>query len=170
MRWPMVGLVCLVLIWGSAGLGFAEETATPSEVYETVLKAASVVEQLGEEGLDAISNTKEFTWKDSYVWATNCDQKVVAAHPNKKLIGLDLTKIYDKNPDESKRKMHCIELCEGAANPNGVWVEYWWEKLGETQPARKISFMIQVPGQPYQVTAGIYDDTTTIEELNKTLQ
>ncbi len=153
-----------------SGQGFAEEKATPQEVYDMVLKAATVVEQLGPEGLEALSNSKEFIWKDSYVWAVNCSEKKVAAHPNKKLIGLDLSKIYDKNPDESKRKLHNLELCEGAANPNGVWVEYWWEKLGEKKPSRKIGFMIQVPGQPYQVTAGIYDDETTIEALNETIK
>ena len=153
-----------------AGMGFAEEKATPQEVYDKVLAAAQMIEQLGPEGLKALSDTKEFVWKDSYVWAVNCSEKKLVAHPNKKLIGLDLSKIYDKNPDASKRKLHNLEMCEGVANPNGVWVEYWWEKLGEDKPSRKISFMIQVPGQPYQVTAGIYDDTTTLEELNKTIK
>lgn len=150
--------------------GIAEEKATPQEVYDMVLKAATMIEQLGAEGLDALSNTKEFIWKDSYVWAINCNEKKVAAHPNKKLIDLDFSKLYDKNTDSAKRKMHVMEMCGGVNNPYGIWVEYWWEKLGEEKPARKISFMIQVPGQPYQVTAGIYDDTTSIEELNKTRQ
>jgi cytochrome c len=148
------------------GMSFAQEKATPQEVYDMVLKAAQMIEQLGPDGLKALSDTKEFVWKDSYVWAVNCDEKKLVAHPNKKLIGLDLTKVYDKNPDPSKRKLHNLEMCAGASNPQGIWVEYWWEKLGQDKPARKISFMIQVPGQPYQVTAGIYDDTTTVEELN----
>jgi len=158
-----MAVVCFMVF--SGGMGLAEEKATPKEVYEMVIKAAQMIEQLGPEGLNALSDTKEFVWKDSYVWAVNCEEKKVVAHPNKKLIGLDLSKIYDKNPDESKRKLHNLELCAGASNPNGVWVEYYWEKLGQTEPARKIGFMIQVPGQPYQVTAGIYDDTTTIEDL-----
>ena len=150
------------------GLGFATEKASPEEVYDMVLKAAQMIEQLGPEGIDALTNTKEFIWKDSYVWAVNCSEKKLVAHPNKKLLGLDLSKVYDKNPDESKRKLHNLEMCEGATNPNGIWVEYWWEKLGEEKASRKVSFMIQVPGQPYQVTAGIYNDTTTIEDLNGT--
>lgn len=156
----------VVFILSVAGSGFADDKATPQEVYQMVVNAANMVESLGEEGINALSNSKEFIWKDSYVWAVNCAEGKVVAHPNKKLIGLDLSKIYDKNPDESKRKLHNLEMCEGAKRPYGVWVEYWWEKLGETKPARKISFMIQVSGQPYQVTAGIYDETTSIEELN----
>lgn len=41
----------------------------------------------------------------------------------------------------------------------------WPRKKGE-QPSRKIAFIIQVPGQPYQVAAGIYNDTITLDELN----
>lgn len=129
-----------------------------------------MIEQLGTEGLDALSNTKEFIWKDSYVWAVSCEQSRLVAHPDKKLIGLDITKIYDKNPDKAKRKIHNIELCAGAKRPNGVWVEYWWEKLGQKEPARKISFMIKVPGQPYEVTAGIYDEHTTIQALEESMR
>ena len=163
--------VLLSFFFAFAGTSFADdEKATPQEVYDMVLKAAMMIEQLGEEGLNALSDTKEFVWKDSYVWAVNCGEKTVAAHPSKKYIGMDLSKIYDKHPDESKRKLHNLEMCDGASNPNGIWVEYWWEKLGEEKPARKISFMIQVPGQPYQVTAGIYDDSVSIEELNATIK
>ena len=162
-----------VLLFGlltCVGTGAAAEKATPQEVYDMVLKAAIMLESLGAEGLKALSETKEFVWKDSYVWAVNCSEGKLVAHPNKELIGLDLSKIYDKNPDESKRKVHNLDMCKGVANPNGVWVEYWWEKLGEEKPARKISFMVQVPGQPFQVTAGIYDDTTSVEELNSALK
>jgi signal transduction histidine kinase len=147
-----------------------EEKATPQEVYELVIKAATMLEQLGSEGLTALSDTREFALKDSYVYAVNCDEDTVVAHPSKKYIGLKLSEIYDKNPDESKRKLHNLEMCDGANSPNGIWVEYWWEKLDDETPHRKISFMIQVPGQPYQVTAGIYNDTVTIEELNETLK
>ena len=168
IRNSVVITIILGLLVVFPGIVSANDKATPEEVYDMVLKSAQMIEQLGEEGLKALSDTKEFIWKDSYVWAVNCSEKKLVAHPNKKLIGLDLSKIYDKNPDESKRKVHNLEMCAGATNPNGIWVEYWWEKLGESKPARKVSFMIQVPGQPYQVTAGIYDNTTTIEELNGT--
>ncbi len=170
MRKFLVVGILVLSICSFVGLGSAEEKATPQEVYQMVLKASQMIEQLGPDGLNALNDTKEFVWKDSYVWAVNCAEKKVVAHPNKKLIGLDLSKLYDKNPDESKRKLHNLELCEGATNANGVWVEYYWEKLGQTEPARKIGFMIQVPGQPYQVTAGIYDDTTSIEELQGTIK
>jgi cytochrome c len=162
--------ICMSLFFSLVHSGLADEKATPQEVYQKVNQAAAMIQQLGPDGLKALSDTKEFVWKDSYVWAVNCAEHKVAAHPDKKLIGLDLRKIYDKNPDPSKRKLHNLEMCAGADKPYGVWVEYWWNKLGQKEPARKIGFMIKVPGQPYEVTAGIYDDTTSIATLEKTMR
>ena len=142
----VISAACIGSLMIFAGMGSAEEKATPQEVYEKVLAAAQMIEQLGPEGLAALSDTKEFVWKDSYVWAVNCSEKKVAAHPNKKLIGLDLSKLYDKNPDASKRKLHNLEMCEGATNPNGVWVEYWWEKAGRRQGFPKNQFHDPGPG------------------------
>ncbi|MCB2184981.1 MAG: cache domain-containing protein [Deltaproteobacteria bacterium] len=57
-------------------------------------------------------------------------------------------------------------MCDGAKDPKGRWVEYMWPRKKGEQPSRKIAFIIQVPGQPYQVAAGIYNDTITLDELN----
>ena len=163
--------VLLGFFFAFAGTSFADdEKATPQEVYDMVLKAAMMIEQLGEEGLNALSDTKEFVWKDSYVWAVNCSEKKVVAHPNKKLIGLDLSKIYDKNPDESKRKLHNLEMCAGASNPNGVWVEYWWEKLGEGKALPENRIHDPGPRTALPGYGRYYDDNTSIEELNATLK
>jgi signal transduction histidine kinase len=59
------------------------------------------------------------------------------------------------------------EICGAAAkNPNGSWIEYQWPKRGETEASRKVTFVIQVPNTPWQVTSGIYDDNISLEELN----
>ena len=100
----------------------------------------------------------------------DCSQLRIVAHPLKRRIGADLSKTWDKNKNQSQRKRQHVALCKGAASANGIWVDYWWEKLGEKTASRKLSFMIQVPGQPYQVTAGIYNDVMTVEELSKSLQ
>ncbi len=165
MKIKVIVVSVMLLITSLFQNALAAEKATPAEVYEMVLKAAEVIEQLGEEGLSAFMQKGEFTWKDSYVFVFNCSKLELAAHPNNKLIGLNMSKLWDKNKDKSKRKLHVVELCQRSTNPNGAWVEYYWEKLGETEPARKISFIIKVPGQPYEVSAGIYDDSMTLEEL-----
>jgi hypothetical protein len=54
-----------------------------------------------------------------------------------------------------------------AAHPEGAWVEHWQPKPGFDKAQRKVSFMMQVPKTPYQVVSDIFDDATTLEELNK---
>lgn len=145
---------------------YAGESATPQEIYDMVLKGATVLESLGEEGLQAFNDPKgEFVWKDTYVQVYNCEARQVVGHPNAKLLAMtpeDWWNVQDKKGTYLTRL-----LCEASKDPNGRWVEYWWPKPGETEASRKITFIIQVPGHPYQVSAGIYDDTLSIEELKK---
>ena len=36
--------------------------------------------------------------------------------------------------------------------------------------SRKVSYMLSVEGQPYEVGAGVYNDTATVEDLNALLK
>ena len=121
--------------------------------------------------MEAFKDPKgEFVYKDTYVLVVDCANMVLVAHPNNKIIGLDLKKNMDKNPDPAKRKQHDRELCEVSQRPNGGWVEYYWEKLGSKEPSRKISFAIRAPGTDYVLVAGIYNETTSVDELNASLK
>ena len=62
-------------------------------------------------------------------------------------------------------------VCAAAKEPGGSWGEYVWPKpvagadgeITYTKEAfRKVSYMIAVDGQPYQLGAGIYNDPMTI--------
>ena len=65
-------------------------------------------------------------------------------------------------------KFYILDLCSDAMyNPKGAWIEYWFPKPGYDKPQRKISFMMPVPGMAYQVVSGIFDESTTLEELNQ---
>jgi hypothetical protein len=46
-------------------------------------------------------------------------------------------------------------------------VEYWVLKPGLDKTQRRVSFMMQVPDTAYQAVADVWDDSTTLEELNK---
>ena len=145
---------------------YAGESATPQEVFEMVLKGATVMENLGEEGLQAFNDPKgEFAWKDTYVQVYNCEARQTVGHPNATY--LKFTPEQWWNTQDKKGTYLTRLLCEASKDPNGGGVEYWWPKPGETEPSRKITFIIQVPGQPYQVSAGIYDDKISLEELKK---
>jgi len=150
---------------------FAEDKATPEEVYDKILQAVEVLEVLGDDGLAAFNDPKgDFVWKDTYIFIINCDTLKVAAHPKKKRIGADISNNRDKNPDPSKRKNHSVMMCEASRRPQGGWVDYYWTKLGSDQPFRKISFSLQAPGTPYAVSAGIYNDEAGVNELNAQLK
>lgn len=145
---------------------FAGETATPQEIFDMVIKGVSVLESLGDEGLQAFNDPKgEFVWKDTYVQVYNCDASKIVGHINPKLLEWS-TDTFQTLKDVKGNSITKL-ICEAAKNPQGGWVEYWWPKPGEKEPSRKITFVIQVPGKPYQVSAGIYDDKITIAELDK---
>jgi signal transduction histidine kinase len=136
-------------------------------VVQKVRQAAEFLTTAGTPGLAEFSvKNGRWVWKDTYVWVLRCDQMTDAAHPfNPKLVGMNLAGLKD-----AKGNYLFIQLCEKANEPKGAWVEYWWPKVGEKQVSRKISYVLAVSNQPYQVAAGIYDDGITMEELNKLLK
>lgn len=152
-------LMVIISIMFLVSTATAGEKATPKDVYDLVIKAYDVVQALKEESLVAFNDPEgEFVYKDTYVYVLQCPEYVVA-HPYAmdKLKGKDLREKY---PFQNT-------LCEGGQNPQGTWVEYSWPKPGSKDPARKISFVIGVKDTPYTIAAGIYDDNTSVVELNK---
>ncbi len=145
----------------------AQDKATPEEVIQKVREAAKFLAEKKEAGLDEFNKKDgKWVWKDTYVFVFNCDEGKIVAHPIKpQLIGKNLIGLKDV-----KGNLFFVQLCEAAKNPKGGWVEYWWPKPGEKTPSRKITFMIKVEGTPYQVGAGVYDDTISVDELNKLLE
>jgi hypothetical protein len=148
-----------------AGSGILAEKATPQEVYEKVVEAAAFLSKAGRDGLKEFEKRRgRFVWKDSYVWVTECDGIYCSLGPESQLSGLGISKVKCYKTG----KFYVLVLCDRIKdNPNGAWVEYWWPKPGKDEPQRKVSFMMQVPGQPYQVVAGIFDEATMLEQLNR---
>ena len=132
MRGFKLFLIFWVLVSGSPA--FAEEKATPKDVYRLVVDAYEVVKALKDEALPAFNNPKgEFVYRDTYVFVMKCPE-YIAAHPF----------AIDKLKDRDLRKDYPFQttLCEGGENPFGTWVEYYWPKPGSSEPSRKISFSI----------------------------
>ncbi len=165
-----------VLIMGICMFGFlgfqsvqAGEEASPEEVYEMAVKAADVLDIMGEEALPEFNDPDgEFVWKDSYVFVADCSVPTAVAHPFiPELVGPDQSTL-----EGTRGNYFVADMCEAAEHPNGGWTEYWWPRPGypDGEDFRKITFAINVPGQPYQVSAGIYNEEITIEELNETMR
>jgi len=165
----IVPLLSVVLAMMFVCVAAAEEKAavTPKEIIIKVHKAAKYLEEKGEAGLAEFNESEgPWVWSGTYVFVFNCEKGIIVAHPNNKLIGVELASRTDE-----KGVQYNLMLCEEAKNPMGGWVEYWrptdvMDEDGKAKFRRKISYIISVPGTPYEVGSGIYEPSMTVEELN----
>jgi len=155
----------------------ATESATPEEVIKKVKEAAVYLEKNGKSGLKTFDSAESpFVWKDTYVFVHECPAGLVnVAHPVPETKPQKTTAAKDATG-------HVIgpAQCEAAARLGGGWHEYMWWKPVKAEdgtqltyakkPSRKVAYILSVKGQPYQVGAGIYNDTLTVEELNAMLR
>lgn len=147
---------------------FAEnETATPEEVVAKVQAAAKLLSEQGSAGLKTLRDpNSEYAWKDTYVFVVNCDADEVMANsafPERQ--GGDIKQHTDYNGYQ-----YGNALCQMAEQPGGGWVEYVWLKPGGETPMRKVSFVTSVNGRPYQLGAGIYNETVSLDALTAMMQ
>lgn len=168
-----LGILCLLATGGMAAAGEGAspaesaspvESASPEEVVAKVREAAALMEVDGAAALAAIGDpSSRFTWKDTYVFVVDCEKDRVmanAAFPER--VGGDIL----RHTDYAGFRYGPV-LCEVAGRPGGGWIEYVWLRPGRETPERKISFVMSVSGGLYQVGAGVYDDTVTLEALNE---
>lgn len=146
----------------TASTALAGDTAAPKEVIQKVRDAAAYLLSAGEEGLGEFMDRKgRWVWKDTYVFVLNCQRGVNAAHPIKpQMVGMKQMGLRDTDG-----RLFFVEFCNVAKRTNGGWVAYMWPKVGEKIPSRKITYVMQVPGTPYQVGAGIYDADAAMADL-----
>ena len=170
-----VGAVVLAGIW--PGVTQAGETATPQEVITKVREAAAYLEKKGMDGLKTFDTIESpYVWKDTYVFVYNCEAGL--ADVGTPFATAEEQKVATN--EDATGKIIGPELCKAAEKPGGSWVAYtWWKPTriegapqlthGE-QTLRKVSYMLQVKDQPFQVGAGIYDETKTVAELDAMLK
>ncbi len=158
--------VCIVLAVCSDFVCAGEDKATPEDVIKKVYEASQFLTHSDESALESF-NERNGPWvfKDTYVFVFECAKGTIVAHPIKaSLIGRSLLGLKD-----IKGNFFFAQLCVVSKKDAGGWVEYWWPKVDGQQPERKVTFMIQVPGTNYQVGAGIYDESKSVEDLEKLL-
>ena len=153
----------------------AEEAATPQEVIAEVKEAAAYLAKNGKSGLKTFDSADSpFVWKDTYVFVYDCVAGLAdVAHP----VPASKEQKVATNKDATGRVIG-PELCKAAARPGGGWVEYMWWKPVKVEGAetytkkisRKVTYMLSVEDQPYEVGAGVYNDTLTVEDLNALLK
>ncbi|MDM8515931.1 cache domain-containing protein [Desulfobacterales bacterium HSG16] len=145
---------------------YANNKVGYNEVQKKVQAAAAYLSEQGEKGLEQFNvDGSPWVFGDTYVFVLNCAEDEMAAHLDKWLIHYKLSDILDEYENYL-----ALELCAAARKPKGWWVEYWWPRPGKTKAMRKISYVLKVPGQPYEVVAGIYNSDKTVEELNEMIK
>jgi signal transduction histidine kinase len=165
-----------VMAW-PVPLTAAQEAATPQDVIAKVKEAAAYLAKNGKDGLKAFDSADSpFVWKDTYVFVYNCAAGLAdIAHP----VPTTRNQKLDADKDATG-KVVGPKLCQAAARPGGGWVEYmWWKPVKVAgnknltyakKISRKVSYMLSVKGQPYEVGAGVYNDTLTVKELDALLK
>ncbi|WP_353573003.1 cache domain-containing protein [Candidatus Albibeggiatoa sp. nov. BB20] len=166
----LIGVTGLVLGLSFSGGVFADDAkASADEVMTKVQEAAAALKAgdsaLAEFNTDGKWNPEnKWVWKDTYVFVYDCDADKALAHPTLAVEGKTIMGIKDKAGKEL-----FVALCEAGKQENGGWVSYMWPKKGETDPSQKVSYALQVEGQSFQVSSGIYSDDANVEELNAAL-
>lgn len=140
-----------------------KKTVTPQEVVENVHKAAELLKTQGKEGLEILRDPQyELNTGDAYIFIIDVEESLVVSNP----------RFPERNGGNIREhldwagKHYGIELCD-VAMQGGGWIEFVWPKPGTTEGVRKISYIYPVPGLRYTVCAGIYDDTMSLDGLNR---
>jgi signal transduction histidine kinase len=146
-----------------------QDHATPQEIMQKVRQAAQDIAKAGEAGLATFtSKNATSVWKDSYTFVLGCEggtAVTVALPVRPELKGKPTAQIVTFGPKPGERI--AADMCAAGQQPRGGWVEYNFPKPGETQPARKVTYMLAAQGTPYVVGAGIYDATAKVEDLDR---
>jgi len=83
------------------------------------------------------------------------------SHPNPAMVGKNLLHLKD-----GKGKKFILEGANVANTKGRGWIEYWWNKPGEKEPAHKVSFVIKVPNTSWFMVSGIYENATLKEVVD----
>jgi cytochrome c len=145
--------VCFILMLAfqlSAGLSFADRA---EDCQNLVAKAVDFMKENGPEySFKVFSASKgPFIDRELYIFACSLDN-VMLAHPYRtELIGKNVNEFEDV-----KGNLLFQEFKKVAQNGGKGWVNYWWWRPGEKDPAPKASFVMKVPGENLYVGAGYY--------------
>lgn len=158
----LIGALCLAV--AASRPCPADEKATAREAYAKVSAAAAYLAKTGEDGIESLGDAdKGFVWKDTYVWVARCESNSCIPNPKSKAARLQITEAKCFKTG----KLYILDLCDRVGDPGGAWTVYYRQDPQTQKAQRMAAYMRQVPGQPFQVIAGVADERTPLEELEK---
>jgi cytochrome c len=142
----------------------AQEWTTAEEVIQKTREAAEYLAKERKTGIDTFKTSNSpYTWKDGYVVVMDCAHGKFLTNPvYPEMNGMNLDNVTDVMGTRLG-----MRLCQKAAQPKGGWVDYKAPKPGGHVALRKLTYIRHVEETLYDVAAGIYDDTASIDDLQK---
>jgi putative intracellular protease/amidase len=147
--WLLLGFTCYSI---------AAEKATKNECITKTREAAKMISEIGLEATLKVINEKTgpFVWKDTYVFGMEDETAIMLAHPfvPPKMIGKSFKDITDK-----KGNAYFLEFLNVAKTNGEGWVSYVYPNA-QGLPAKKIAYVLKVPGEKIILVSGIYEETS----------
>ncbi|MBD9373406.1 cache domain-containing protein [Rhizobium sp. ARZ01] len=102
----------------------------------------------------AIANVMAMRFGEGGYFFINSFDGIMVGHPlNKALVGTDITGLKDYNG-----KAFNTELIQLAQNPGRGFVDYYWDKPGQSEPVEKFSYIQGFKPWGWGVGTGVYAD------------
>lgn len=142
----------------------AQDSATAEEVLQKTREAAAYLAKEGANGIATFKSKNPLSWwkADGYIFVIDCEHGKMLANANLAIVGAPLSRMHDQ-----LGLFLAKPLCENGQRPNGGWFETHSPKPNTTKVVRKMLYVRPVPGTTYEVGSGIYDETVTVENLNR---
>jgi methyl-accepting chemotaxis protein len=120
--------------------------------YETLAKDGALSEE--EAKTRAIADVMAMRFGEGGYFFINSFDGMMVAHPlNAKLIGTDVRGLKDTHG-----KAFNIELIQLAQNPGSGFVDYYWDKPGQSEPVEKFSYIQGFKPWGWGIGTGVYAD------------
>ncbi|RAU23027.1 methyl-accepting chemotaxis protein [Paramagnetospirillum kuznetsovii] len=100
-----------------------------------------------------------------YLWVHRSADSVMLAHPNRKLVGTDISGMKDTDGKLFFQDMNAVVKAKGAG-----FVYYDWPKPGGTEPVRKLSYVQGFAPWGWVVGSGIYIDDVGAAFRNRAVE
>ncbi len=124
-------------------------------IEDVVNRAAMLVQEKGKDAFEQLRDKKgPFVFMDTYVFVDNPEGVELVNGAQTGIEGKNLINEKDVNGKFFQR-----EIIEAATKENGAWVDYFWYKPGQNEPAHKQTFVkkVQHGNESFVIGAGFYD-------------